>query len=128
NRLRMVVASFLTKDLHIDWRLGEQYFMQVLVDGDYASNNGGWQWCASTGCDGQPYFRIFNPTSQGERFDPKGDFIRQWVPELASLPDKYIHTPWKFPAVNSLSYPAPMVDHKVEREITLQLYKDAKDT
>ncbi|OXX74792.1 deoxyribodipyrimidine photo-lyase [Vibrio sp. V19_P1S1T109] len=128
NRLRMVVASFLTKDLHIDWRLGEQYFMQTLVDGDYASNNGGWQWCASTGCDGQPYFRIFNPTSQGERFDPKGDFIRQWVPELASLPDKYIHTPWKFPVVNSLSYPAPMVDHKVEREITLQLYKDAKDT
>ncbi|CAH8238619.1 deoxyribodipyrimidine photo-lyase [Vibrio aestuarianus] len=127
NRLRMVVASFLTKDLHIDWRLGERYFMQMLVDGDYAANNGGWQWCASTGCDGQPYFRIFNPTSQGERFDPQGAFIRHWVPELASLSNQLIHTPWKSPAVNSLSYPAPMVDHKVEREITLRLYKEAKD-
>lgn len=127
NRLRMIVASFLTKDLHIDWHWGERYFMQQLIDGDYAANNGGWQWCASTGCDGQPYFRIFNPITQGERFDPSGQFIRQWVPELACVPAAYIHTPWKWPGVKSLLYPSPMVDHKVEREVTLRLYKEAKD-
>ncbi len=127
NRLRMVVASFLTKDLHIDWHWGERYFMQQLIDGDYAANNGGWQWCASTGCDGQPYFRIFNPITQGERFDPDGQFIRQWLPELAKVPATYIHSPWKWPGVKSLSYPAPIVDHKTEREVTLSLYKQAKD-
>lgn len=128
NRLRMIVASFLVKDLHVDWRIGEQYFMSKLVDGDYAANNGGWQWCASTGCDGQPYFRIFNPTTQGERFDPEGHFVRTWVPELANLPDKWIHSPWKSPNAKALSYPAPIVDHKSEREITLSLYKEAKET
>ncbi len=127
NRLRMIVASFLTKDLHIDWRWGERYFMSQLIDGDYAANNGGWQWCASTGCDGQPYFRIFNPITQGERFDAKGKFIRQWVPELASVPDKYIHAPWLWSGVNSVLYPSPIVDHKAEREVTLQMYKEAKD-
>lgn len=127
NRLRMVVASFLTKDLHVDWREGEKYFMSKLIDGDYAANNGGWQWCASTGCDGQPYFRIFNPVSQGEKFDTAGRFVRQWVPELADVPDKWIHQPWKWPGVKSLSYPSPIVDHKAEREITLRLYKEAKD-
>lgn len=127
NRLRMIVASFLTKDLHIDWRWGERYFMSQLIDGDYAANNGGWQWCASTGCDGQPYFRIFNPITQGERFDGKGTFIRQWIPELASVPDKYIHAPWLWSGVNSVLYPSPIVDHKAEREVTLQMYKDAKD-
>lgn len=127
NRLRMVVASFLTKDLHIDWRLGERYFMQHLIDGDYAANNGGWQWCASTGCDGQPYFRIFNPITQSERFDPDGRFIRQWVEELAQVPVEYIHAPWRWSGVNSLLYPQPVVDHKAEREVTLRLYKEAKD-
>ncbi len=126
NRLRMIVASFLTKDLHIDWRWGERYFMSKLVDGDYAANNGGWQWCASTGCDGQPYFRIFNPTTQGEKFDPKGDFIRYWFPELNAVPDKYIHTPWKWSDFHSLKYPAPLVEHKLEREIALNLYQKAK--
>ncbi|GLT18016.1 deoxyribodipyrimidine photo-lyase [Vibrio zhanjiangensis] len=127
NRLRMIVASFLIKDLHIDWRVGERYFINNLIDGDYAANNGGWQWCASTGCDGQPYFRIFNPITQGERFDPSGAFVRQWIPELANVPDKYIHKPWAWPDVRNLSYPQPIVDHKVEREVTLRLYKEAKD-
>ncbi len=127
NRLRMIVASFLIKDLHIDWRQGEAYFMRQLIDGDYAANNGGWQWCASTGCDGQPYFRIFNPISQGEKFDPRGEFIRRWVPELSELPDKFVHQPWKCDGVKLLSYPAPIVDHRLERTITLRLYKQAKD-
>lgn len=126
NRLRMVVASFLVKDLHVDWRIGERYFMRQLIDGDYAANNGGWQWCASTGCDGQPYFRIFNPTSQGERFDARGAFIRRWVPELSSVPDKYIHTPWSDPGLNCRQYPQPIVDHKSARAITLEIYKEAK--
>lgn len=127
NRLRMIVASFLTKDLHIDWRCGERYFMQHLIDGDYAANNGGWQWCASTGCDGQPYFRIFNPITQSEKFDPDGRFIRQWVEELAEVPVDHIHAPWRWSGVNSLLYPQPVVDHKAEREVTLRLYKEAKD-
>ncbi|MGC9422811.1 deoxyribodipyrimidine photo-lyase [Vibrio sp.] len=127
NRLRMIVASFLTKDLHIDWRWGEDYFMRHLIDGDYASNNGGWQWCASTGCDGQPYFRIFNPITQGEKFDPNGQFIRQWVPELAHVPLTYLHSPWTWSEFNLVSYPSPMVDHKVQREVTLRLYKEAKE-
>ncbi|WP_070969183.1 deoxyribodipyrimidine photo-lyase [Vibrio sonorensis] len=127
NRLRMIVASFLTKDLHIDWHLGESYFMSKLVDGDFAANNGGWQWCASTGCDGQPYFRIFNPTTQGERFDPTGDFVRHWVPELSSIAGKKVHNPSKHVNVKSLSYPEPIVDHSAERKLTLELYKLAKD-
>ncbi len=127
NRLRMIVASFLTKDLHLHWHHGEQYFMQRLIDGDYAANNGGWQWSASTGCDGQPYFRIFNPITQGERFDPDGEFIRAWIPELKSVPNKYIHKPWLWADVNYLSYPQPIVDHKSEREITLRLFQEAKD-
>ncbi|WP_117233103.1 deoxyribodipyrimidine photo-lyase [Vibrio maerlii] len=128
NRLRMVVASFLVKDLQIDWRKGEHYFMSKLIDGDFAANNGGWQWCASTGCDGQPYFRIFNPISQGERFDAKGEFVRQWLPELEGVPDKFVHAPWNWPQFDSLNYPSPMVDHKEQREITLALYKRAKDS
>ena len=97
NRARMIVASFLTKDLHLDWRLGERYFMRTLVDGDPAANNGGWQWTASTGTDAQPYFRIFNPELQSERYDPEGDYIRRWVPELASVPAEYIHEPGTMP-------------------------------
>ncbi|KGY14142.1 deoxyribodipyrimidine photolyase [Vibrio tubiashii] len=127
NRLRMIVASFLVKDLHVDWRIGEQYFMSRLVDGDYSANNGGWQWCASTGCDGQPYFRIFNPITQGERFDGEGEFVRRWVPEIREVPNKYIHQPWKWVESDRLAYPKPIVDHKTEREITLSLYKQAKE-
>ncbi|PJC86959.1 deoxyribodipyrimidine photo-lyase [Vibrio sp. HA2012] len=126
NRLRMVVASFLTKDLHIDWRWGETYFMRKLVDGDFAANNGGWQWSASTGCDAQPYFRIFNPVSQGEKFDSDGQFVRRWIPELARVPDRYLHKPWLWKGYDSLHYPFPLVDHKQQRTITLMLYQNAK--
>lgn len=131
NRARMIVASFLTKDLLIDWRWGERYFMQRLIDGDLAANNGGWQWTASTGTDAQPYFRIFNPVAQGERFDPEGAYVRQWVPELRKVPTKMIHKPWKLSvteqqAVNcrlGKDYPQPIVDHKVQREKALALYR-----
>jgi deoxyribodipyrimidine photo-lyase len=124
NRLRMVVASFLTKHLLIDWRLGEKYFMQQLIDGDLASNNGGWQWAASTGCDAQPYFRIFNPTRQSERFDPNGTFIRKYIPELKSIPDKHIHFPHKYIANQKLDiYWEPIVDHKEARLKALAFYK-----
>jgi len=118
NRLRMVSASFLTKDLGIDWRLGERHFAAWLLDYDLAANNGGWQWAASTGCDAQPYFRIFNPVTQSERFDPQGRFIRRYVPELEGVPDKYIHAPWKMPTPPA-AYPAPIIDHARARERTL---------
>ena len=124
NRLRMVVASFLTKHLLIDWRLGEKYFMQHLIDGDLASNNGGWQWASSTGCDAQPYFRIFNPIRQSERFDPNGDFIRKYIPELNAVSDKQIHFPHKFIKQQNLStYWSPIVDHKEARMNALAFYK-----
>ena len=124
NRLRMVVASFLTKHLLIDWRWGEKYFMQHLIDGDLASNNGGWQWAASTGCDSQPYFRIFNPIRQSERFDPNGDFIRKYIPELNSIPDKHIHFPHQYIANHQLPlYWEPIVDHKEARLKALAFYK-----
>ncbi|MBL8520969.1 MAG: deoxyribodipyrimidine photo-lyase [Betaproteobacteria bacterium] len=134
NRLRMVVASFLTKDLLIDWRWGERYFAQHLNDFDLAANNGGWQWAASTGCDAQPYFRIFNPVSQSERFDPRGKFIRRYLPELAQVDDKCIHAPWTMPPLQQQAsgvaigrdYPAPVVDHAAQREKALAMYKDAK--
>ncbi|WP_422767844.1 deoxyribodipyrimidine photo-lyase [Photobacterium leiognathi subsp. mandapamensis] len=126
NRLRMITASFLTKDLLCDWRAGEQWFMQHLIDGDFASNNGGWQWAASTGTDSQPYFRVFNPTLQGQRFDPKGDFIRTWVKELAKVPDKYIHTPHQWDNSGSLDYPLPIVDHKEARLLAIEAFKQAK--
>ncbi len=117
NRLRMVVAMFLTKNGQIDWRLGEDYFMTQLVDGDFAANNGGWQWSASTGTDAAPYFRIFNPVSQSERFDPNGDFIRTWVPEVAHLSNRQIHSP---PAM--INYPAPIVDLSASRKSTIALF------
>ncbi|EMF0918593.1 MULTISPECIES: deoxyribodipyrimidine photo-lyase [Providencia] len=128
NRLRMITASFLVKDLLIDWRLGEQYFMQQLIDGTLAANNGGWQWSASTGTDAQPWFRIFNPTTQGKKFDPNGAFIRQWLPELQSVPDKYIHTPHEWAEANhvTLDYPAPIVDHKQARLATLAAFEAGK--
>lgn len=124
NRLRMVVASFLTKHLLIDWRKGEKYFMSRLIDGDLASNNGGWQWAASTGCDAQPYFRVFNPITQSEKFDPKGEFIRKFVPELKGVPDKYIHFPHDYLLLRSdIDYPKAIVDHKSARERALQAFK-----
>lgn len=112
NRVRMITASFLTKDLLVDWRWGERYFMEQLLDGDLAPNNGGWQWSASTGCDPQPYFRIFNPTLQGEKFDPQGKYVKQFVPELKQVSSKEIHTPRR-----------PIVDHAERREQALLLFK-----
>ncbi|MEC6813521.1 deoxyribodipyrimidine photo-lyase [Photobacterium toruni] len=126
NRLRMITASFLTKDMLCDWRVGEQWFMQQLIDGELASNNGGWQWAASTGTDAQPYFRVFNPSTQSERFDPKGEFIRQWIPELESVPDKYIHTPSLWSGFDCVDYPLPIVDHKQMRLLAIDSYKQAK--
>lgn len=126
NRARMIVASFLTKDLLIDWRAGERYFMQRLLDGDTAANNGGWQWSAGTGTDAQPYFRIFNPVSQSKKFDPDGVFIRHWLPELRAVPDKFIHEPWRAPTPPR-DYPPPMVDHAMARERTLQAFASVKE-
>ncbi|WP_440056482.1 deoxyribodipyrimidine photo-lyase (plasmid) [Pseudoalteromonas sp. T1lg65] len=124
NRLRMIVASFLTKHLLIDWRQGEAYFMSKLLDGDLASNNGGWQWAASTGCDAQPYFRIFNPITQSEKFDPDGSFIRIYVPELKDVPAKYIHFPHDYLAVYGKGqYAGPLVDHKLARARALDAFK-----
>jgi deoxyribodipyrimidine photo-lyase len=130
NRLRMVTASFLTKDLGIDWRLGERYFADQLNDFDLAANNGGWQWAASTGCDAQPYFRIFNPITQSRRFDPQGAFIRRYVPELTSCGDAEIHAPWLMSrqrqeqtgVIVGKSYPGPVVDHAAARLRTLRRY------
>ncbi len=133
NRLRMVAASFLVKDLLIDWRWGEAYFAQTLNDFDLASNNGGWQWAASSGCDAQPYFRIFNPISQSEKFDAEGAFIRKYVPEVAKLSNKDIHAPWRLSPVEQQAcefnpgqhYPLPIVDHAQAREATLAAFKQA---
>jgi len=134
NRLRMIVASFLTKDLLIDWRRGEKYFADNLNDFDLSANNGGWQWAASTGCDAQPYFRIFNPVTQSERFDPQGKFIRRYLPELKAVPDKFIHAPWTLPTLEQQAcdviigrdYPAPIVDHAAQRLTALALYGKIK--
>jgi deoxyribodipyrimidine photo-lyase len=134
NRLRMVTASFLTKDLGIDWRRGEHYFARHLIDFDLAANNGGWQWAASSGCDAQPYFRIFNPVAQSEKFDPDGKFIRRYVPQLANLAAKEIHAPWLLSAqrqremgcVIGTDYPPPVVDHARAREQTLARYAVVK--
>ena len=127
NRLRMIVASFLTKDLLIHWQAGEQWFMSHLIDGDMASNNGGWQWAASTGTDAQPYFRVFNPTTQGQRFDPKGEFVRKWIKELKDVPDKFIHSPHLWLGAHTLSYPKPIVDHKQARLLAIETFKRANE-
>jgi deoxyribodipyrimidine photo-lyase len=119
NRARMITAMFLTKDLGVDWRVGERHFMAHLVDGDPASNNGGWQWAASTGTDPQPWFRVFNPTRQGQRHDPDGSYVRRWIPELAGIPGSAVHEP---PAG---SYVAPIVDHSVARGRALDSYRAA---
>ena len=131
NRARMVVASFLTKDLLIDWRWGERWFMQHLVDGDPALNNGGWQWTAGTGTDAVPYFRILNPVTQSQKHDPQGVYIRRWLPELSAVPDGFIHQPWLMPPELQKAcgvrigsdYPAPLVEHAAARERALQAYR-----
>lgn len=131
NRARMISASFLTKDLLIDLRRGEAHYMRWLLDGDWAQNDMGWQWSAGCGVDAQPYFRIFHPVTQGERFDPEGDYVRRWVPELAKVPTRWIHAPWKAPPIEleaagvriGKTYPAPIVDHKEARERFLAVAK-----
>ncbi len=131
NRLRMVVAMFLTKDLLLHWQQGERYFMQHLMDGELAANNGGWQWSASTGTDAQPYFRVFHPVLQSERFDPDGSYIRRYVPELERVPTRFIHQPWLMSLAEQQragcligkDYPAPIVDHSAQREQAIQLYR-----
>ncbi len=132
NRLRMIVAMFLTKDLLIHWKKGEAFFARYLLDYDKAANNGGWQWSASTGCDAQPYFRVFNPTLQSKKFDPEGEFIRKNLPELEGFPDKYIHEPYLAPigiqklagCIVGKDYPEPIVDHKVQKLKAIAMFKD----
>jgi deoxyribodipyrimidine photo-lyase len=131
----MIVASFLVKDMLIDWRWGERWFMQHLVDGDPAANNGGWQWTAGTGTDAAPYFRVFNPILQGQKFDPDGVYIRRWIPELANVPKKFIHTPWEMSptmqqqigCVIGQDYPPPIVDDAWAREQVLAAYTAARE-
>lgn len=135
NRLRMLTASFLTKDLGLDWRWGERYFAEKLNDYDLAANNGGWQWAASTGCDAQPYFRIFNPVTQSRKFDPQGRFIRRYLPALAHLDDTLVHTPWLAGPVElqgsdlvlGRDYPRPLVDHELARQRTLLRFAAARN-
>jgi deoxyribodipyrimidine photo-lyase len=132
NRARMIVASFLCKDLLVDWRWGEAHFLRHLVDGDVASNNGGWQWAAGTGTDAQPFFRIFNPVTQGKRFDPDGDYVRRYVPELDAVPTRWIHAPWEMPedvqeacgVRIGVDYPAPIVDHAEARREALAWFEE----
>jgi deoxyribodipyrimidine photo-lyase len=125
NRARMIVASYLVKDLLIDWRWGEAWFMENLIDGDLAANNGGWQWTAGTGTDAAPYFRIFNPVLQSRKFDPNGDYIRRWVPELRSMDKQDIHAPWEN-GIKIYGYPErPIIERDKER--TLQAYQRSKE-
>jgi len=134
NRARMIVASFLTKDLHLSWQEGERYFFERLIDADVASNNGGWQWSAGTGTDASPWFRIFNPVSQGKKFDPEGAYVRRYVPELSSVPAAWIHEPWHMSRQDQEAcgcrigrdYPALMVDHGEQRLLTMELYKTSR--
>lgn len=128
NRLRMLTASFLSKHLLLDWRLGEQYFMSHLIDGDFASNNGGWGFCASVGVDPQPYFRVFNPWLQSEKFDEEGEFIRKWVPELRGIEGAGVHNPYAVGGevaemARREGYPEPIVEHKFARDRCLKRYK-----
>ncbi|MGH3613655.1 MAG: cryptochrome/photolyase family protein [Pseudonocardia sp.] len=126
NRVRMIVASFLVKDLHLPWWWGARHFMRLLVDGDLASNQHGWQWTAGSGTDAAPYFRVFNPVSQGERFDPDGGYVRRFVPELRGVAGKAVHRPWSLPGGVPPGYPAPMVDHSQERREALARYEMVK--
>ena len=126
NRLRMVTASFLCKDLHVWWPVGARHFLAHLLDGDVASNNHGWQWVAGTGTDASPYFRVFNPVTQGRKFDPDGDYVRRWVPELAHIPGKKVHEPWSVDDGYDHGYPKPVVDHAEERTEALRRYAAAR--
>jgi deoxyribodipyrimidine photo-lyase len=126
NRVRMIVGSFLTKDLHLHWRRGARHFMQHLRDGDLASNQHGWQWIAGTGTDASPYFRVFNPVKQGRDYDPDGEYIRRWVPELRDVPGKAVHEPWTLPGGPPNGYPRPVVDHAAERQEALRRYAAVK--
>jgi deoxyribodipyrimidine photo-lyase len=134
NRVRMIVGSFLVKNLLIDWRLGQAWFWDCLFDADLASNSAGWQWIAGCGADAAPYFRIFNPVTQGEKFDAHGSYVRQYVPELAALPDKYIHAPWTMPDTlaqelnfkKGTDYPDPIVDLKDSRARALEAFSTLK--
>ncbi len=134
NRVRMIVASFLVKDLMLPWPEGARWFWDTLVDADLANNTQGWQWTAGCGADAAPYFRVFNPVSQGQKFDPEGDYVRRWIPELAKLPTKWIHHPWEAPAEALVAagvqfdktYPAPIVSHAIAREVALEAYRKMK--
>jgi deoxyribodipyrimidine photo-lyase len=125
NRVRMIVASFLVKDLHIEWQHGARHFMQHLVDGDLASNQHGWQWTAGTGTDAAPFYRVFNPVTQGRKFDPDGDYVRRWVPELREIEGAGVHEPWTIDP-GPTDYPDPIVDHKIERKIALDRYQEIR--
>lgn len=125
NRVRMIVASFLVKDLHMNWLWGEKYFARTLVDYDPCVNNGNWQWAASTGCDAQPYFRIFNPWLQQKKFDPECVYIKRWIPELKDVDNRIIHN-WEKEDSPKLDYPRPMVDHKKEKEVAIKMFKKAR--
>lgn len=127
NRVRMITASFLTKDLHVWWPVGARHFLSLLIDGDVASNNHGWQWVAGTGTDASPYFRVFNPVTQGKKFDPDGSYVRRWVPELAHLPGAAAHEPWKSDSGYERGYQLRIVDHAVERVEALERYRTARD-
>ncbi|MDI6626063.1 MAG: FAD-binding domain-containing protein [Brevundimonas sp.] len=136
NRVRMIVASFLVKDLLIDWRVGEAWFWDTLVDADLASNVQNWQWVAGSGADASPWFRIFNPVSQGQKFDPDGRYVRRWVPELTRLPDRWLHAPWTAPAEVlrdagirlGRHYPEPVVDHAAARARALEALRSLAET
>ncbi|TFV75001.1 deoxyribodipyrimidine photo-lyase [Blastococcus sp. CT_GayMR19] len=126
NRVRMIVASFLVKDLHQEWTRGARYFLRHLVDGDLASNNHGWQWVAGTGTDASPYYRVFNPITQGKKFDPDGAYVKRWVPELRGLDPKHVHEPWTAPGGIPAGYPEPIVDHAHERLVSLERYNEVR--
>ena len=124
NRVRMITASFLVKDLHIDWRVGEKHFARQLIDYDPAVNNGNWQWVSSSGADSQPYFRIFNPWSQSEKHDPNGEYIKKWIPELEDVPAKSLHKWYEdYEIFQNIKYPEPIVDYELQRKSALEMYK-----
>jgi deoxyribodipyrimidine photo-lyase len=136
NRVRMIVASFLVKDLLLSWTQGARWFWDTLVDADLAQNTLGWQWTAGCGADAAPYFRVFNPISQGEKFDPQGDYVRRWCPELAKLPGEWLHKPWQAPSETlahagvelGRDYPEPIVSHAIAREVALEAFARTKST